>query len=262
MTTQRKKVTHHDHHIIPKHAGGTDDPSNIVSLSISEHAEAHRVLFETHGRWEDELAWKALSGQLGKEEIIWQAMSQGGKKSGGGKKCASENIGFIRKGTEQHREWGKMTVAAKAGIHSEDWDKAIGGRIGGNKCRDEKIGWHADPGMGSRGTIWISKDDVEVKCYDHELLDRINEGWEVGRSESFRSKAIDHGNNCVKNKVGIHSDAFDTGKSSRGTKWINKDGIRKKCKPEELEQKIQEGWQPGRTQAHLRYKRSSRRKNK
>lgn len=61
---------YHKHHIIPKHAGGTDDPSNIVELTVEEHAEAHRLLYEEHGRWQDKLAWRALSGQIGKEEII------------------------------------------------------------------------------------------------------------------------------------------------------------------------------------------------
>jgi hypothetical protein len=60
----------HKHHIIPRHAGGTDDPSNIIELTVEEHAEAHRLLFEQHGRWEDRVAWKALSGHIGKEEII------------------------------------------------------------------------------------------------------------------------------------------------------------------------------------------------
>ena len=37
---------YHKHHIIPKHMGGTDDPSNLIELTIEEHAEAHRKLFE------------------------------------------------------------------------------------------------------------------------------------------------------------------------------------------------------------------------
>jgi hypothetical protein len=60
----------HKHHIIPKHAGGTDDPSNLIYLTVEEHAEAHKLLFEQCGRWQDKLAWKALSGVIGKEEII------------------------------------------------------------------------------------------------------------------------------------------------------------------------------------------------
>ena len=35
----------HKHHIIPKHAGGTDDPENLVYLSVKEHAIAHAKLY-------------------------------------------------------------------------------------------------------------------------------------------------------------------------------------------------------------------------
>lgn len=59
----------HKHHIIPKHAGGTDDLSNLIELSIDDHAEAHRILFEKHNRWQDKLAWQALTGQIGSKEI-------------------------------------------------------------------------------------------------------------------------------------------------------------------------------------------------
>lgn len=59
---------HHIHHILPKHAGGTDDPSNLIKLTIEEHAEAHRVLWEQHGRHEDKLAWLMLSGKTEEAE--------------------------------------------------------------------------------------------------------------------------------------------------------------------------------------------------
>lgn len=60
----------HKHHIIPKHAGGSDDPDNLVWLTVEEHAEAHRKLYEQYGRWQDYYAWQGLCGQIGKEEII------------------------------------------------------------------------------------------------------------------------------------------------------------------------------------------------
>jgi len=58
----------HKHHIVPKHAGGTDEPSNLVELTVDEHAEAHRKLYEQYGRKGDYIAWKALSGQISKTE--------------------------------------------------------------------------------------------------------------------------------------------------------------------------------------------------
>lgn len=60
--------TYHRHHIIPKHAGGTDDPSNLIRLTIPEHAEAHRLLWEQHGRPEDKLAWLMLAGKTEEAE--------------------------------------------------------------------------------------------------------------------------------------------------------------------------------------------------
>ena len=44
---------YHFHHIIPKHLGGSDDPSNLIRLTVEEHAEAHRKLYEEHGLEED-----------------------------------------------------------------------------------------------------------------------------------------------------------------------------------------------------------------
>jgi hypothetical protein len=63
-------VIKHKHHIIPRHAGGTDEESNLAWLTVEEHAEAHRLLFEKYGRWEDEVAWKGLAGLIDKAEIV------------------------------------------------------------------------------------------------------------------------------------------------------------------------------------------------
>lgn len=60
----------HKHHIIPKHMGGTDDKSNLVELSVEDHANAHRVLFERYGHWQDYVAWQGLAKLIPKEELI------------------------------------------------------------------------------------------------------------------------------------------------------------------------------------------------
>lgn len=64
----------HWHHIIPKHAGGTDEPSNLVLLTVEEHAEAHKKLWEQYGRWQDKVAWQTLSGQIDIQEARQQMM--------------------------------------------------------------------------------------------------------------------------------------------------------------------------------------------
>lgn len=64
----------HKHHIVPRHAGGNNDKSNLVELTIEEHAEAHRILYETHGRWQDRVAWLSLSGIMKDEERIYEIL--------------------------------------------------------------------------------------------------------------------------------------------------------------------------------------------
>jgi hypothetical protein len=79
----------HIHHIIPKHAGGSDEPENLIELTIEQHAEAHRLLFDEFGRWQDYVAWKSLAGKIGKEERLHIIASNIGKVSG--KKTGAAN---------------------------------------------------------------------------------------------------------------------------------------------------------------------------
>lgn len=72
----------HKHHIIPRHAGGTDELSNLVYLTVEEHAEAHRLLYEQYGRKEDYLAWRGLAGLIGKDEMIREKMSLNSSRPG------------------------------------------------------------------------------------------------------------------------------------------------------------------------------------
>lgn len=69
----------HWHHIVPRHMGGDNHPSNLVELTVEEHAEAHRKLWEEYGKEEDRIAWQALSGQITIDEarrasiaLIWK----------------------------------------------------------------------------------------------------------------------------------------------------------------------------------------------
>jgi hypothetical protein len=70
----------HLHHIVPKHMGGTDDPNNLIELSIEDHAEAHKKLFEEHGHWQDYLAWQGLSKMIPHEELISMVQSEAAKE--------------------------------------------------------------------------------------------------------------------------------------------------------------------------------------
>ena len=95
----------HIHHITPKYMGGTDEPNNLVELSVEEHAEAHRKLYEEHGNWQDYCAWQALSGRIGKEEIL--RMKQGNANKG-------------KKRTPEQRERIKQAALARSERQRQD----------------------------------------------------------------------------------------------------------------------------------------------
>src|SRR5271169_365532 len=82
----------HLHHIIPKHMGGTNDPSNLIELTVEEHAEAHMKLYEEHGHWQDKLAWYGLAGIIGHEEAVIQAMTTHNTRTHLGRKRPQSTI--------------------------------------------------------------------------------------------------------------------------------------------------------------------------
>jgi len=86
--------------------GGTDDPENLIELTIEEHAEAHRKLYEKYGKWQDRVAWKSLSGQIGKEEIIKEVLSNAGKQ--GAEKCKELKLGIFTEDNELKKYWSSL----------------------------------------------------------------------------------------------------------------------------------------------------------
>ena len=73
----------HNHHLTPKHLGGTDDPSNIVrEVSITRHAMFHYANWQLWKSEGDLIAYRALAGTIGKEEIVEMVLSYAGRKGG------------------------------------------------------------------------------------------------------------------------------------------------------------------------------------
>ena len=68
----------HKHHIIPKHMGGTDDPTNLIELTVKEHAEAHLNLYNQYNKKEDLCAYYMLSGKSQDPEFKKLVCSLGG----------------------------------------------------------------------------------------------------------------------------------------------------------------------------------------
>ncbi len=88
-----KQITH-KHHIIPKHMGGTDDPSNLVELTVEEHALAHKELYEQYGKIEDLCAYYMLSGKNQDPEFVRTRASLGGIAAAAARWAKGEPWGF------------------------------------------------------------------------------------------------------------------------------------------------------------------------
>lgn len=145
----------HKHHIIPKHAGGTDDESNLIELTIEEHAEAHRILYETHGRWQDRVAWLSLSGIMNDQERIYEILKN--SNPGGYKHTeqAKQKLSLLRLG-ELNPMFGKP--AANRGVKRP----GVGGRKKGTSWSDEERKKHMEIRSG-QGYYDFAKDPIRCK---------------------------------------------------------------------------------------------------
>lgn len=124
----------HKHHIIPRHMGGSDDSSNLIELTIEEHAKAHKELYEKHGCWQDKIAWQTLSGQITHAEAIKQAQILSNKT-----RIVTE---------EQKRKISNSLTGRKNGPHKEETklkiSQALSGKAHTQERKDNMSKNHAD----------------------------------------------------------------------------------------------------------------------
>jgi hypothetical protein len=170
----------HKHHIIPRHAGGTDHPSNLVELTIEQHADAHRILYEEYGRNEDKWAWLGLSGQIGKDEILRQiAMAQKGVKKPEG---FGEKISAFRKTFKYSEESKKKMSDAKIG-------KSISAE------QKEKI---RQSNIGRKQTDYQKQRATETRQKKYMLTNPDGESFEVLNLSKFcRENGFNQANMCM-----------------------------------------------------------------
>ncbi len=174
----------HKHHIIPKHAGGSNDPSNIIELTIEEHAEAHRKLYEQYGRWQDRVAWLSLLGILNDYQRIYEIACNSNKGNPSGYK---------------HSEKMKQHLSdIKKGSLNPMFNKPAHNR---GKKR---------PGVGGRkvGTKW---SDSERKSHEHA---RSRPGYYDYTQDPVRNKKISESNKgkagAAKGKIWFHNGEIET----------------------------------------------------
>jgi hypothetical protein len=72
--------------------GGSNDASNLVCVTVEQHAELHKQLWEDLGHEQDKIAWHFLSGQIGLDEAKRRAIIQAGQTNKGRKNIHKNGI--------------------------------------------------------------------------------------------------------------------------------------------------------------------------
>jgi hypothetical protein len=161
----------HKHHIIPKHIGGTDDPSNLVELTIEEHAEAHRILFEQYGRVQDKRAWLGLAKIMTGKEIIDEILRSPKSEE------MKRKLSVARKGKSNPWAIGNTNAAVLAGRpRSEETKKKISKSKTG-KPRKDMIGNNYAVALKGRKKTDEHKKAVTAALNSLEVKDKISATW-------------------------------------------------------------------------------------
>jgi hypothetical protein len=177
-----RKHTTHSHHIIPRHAGGTNDSTNLVELTVEEHAQAHKDLYEQYGRLEDKLAWKGLAGLIDTAEIIYTLQSEGMKgdqnpmygKPAPNRGIKRPGVGGRKKGTkwtEEERKSKKLMRESKT--HKDKMAAVYSDPKRNKKISDSKKGRVG----AAKNKRWFN-DTVKEKYY---TIGEEPQGWVHGR---------------------------------------------------------------------------------
>jgi hypothetical protein len=149
----------HKHHIIPKHAGGSDDENNLIEVSLTQHTMWHFANWCLWGRLEDRLAYRGLGGQVQGEELSKEKRLLG--QIAGGKTSTPAKAEAARRNQKIGRE---RQAALKIGFEFDSPEKqAERGKKGGAK---------------GKGYIWITNG---TKTTQIPSTQKIPDGWNRGR---------------------------------------------------------------------------------
>ena len=58
-----EKIRMYKHHIVPRHSGGSDDSSNLVEVTYTQHTMYHFCEWQRTGNVCDYKAWKMMRGE-------------------------------------------------------------------------------------------------------------------------------------------------------------------------------------------------------
>jgi hypothetical protein len=167
--------------------GGTDEEDNLILLSIEDHAEAHRKLYEKYGLQEDKVAWLGLSKQIGKEEMFRLRSSIGGKKKKPPRteqhrqKISDSLKGRNVGGVERHTEGTKQRISKKmSGKNHPFYGKEVPVERK-NQISDSMKEYHTV----KRCCVFSTTEKRNKLVPILDLEEWLDQGWICGRKNKF-----------------------------------------------------------------------------
>lgn len=176
----------HKHHIIPRHMGGSDDPTNLIELTREEHAQAHMKLYEQHGKKEDLGAYYLLSGQTDEAAKICSSLGgtvQGKINAENGHMARIQKLGDV---VAAGKKGGATTIARGKGSFGNPEERlksqSKGGKTQGNRNAEsghlQRIAQL--PNKRSKGMMWITNGTANMMIYPTDI---VPEGYKKGKTQ-------------------------------------------------------------------------------
>ena len=160
----------HRHHIIPKSAGGTDDPDNLIELSWLTHYYAHMLLAKENP--DDKLLVMDFKKMGSVSSYLYKCYHAKGKKGVKWSEEAKRAFSERCKGkifSEEHKK-----NLSKAHIGNEPWNKG-------------KSGYHCKSftGHSNKGQHWYTDGVINIMCKS------CPDGFHLGRTYERKKHATD-----------------------------------------------------------------------
>ena len=152
----------HKHHIVPKHRDPTS--TTTVEVTVTQHAMFHYCEWKLNGHKSDWLAWRGLSGLIGKDEIMLEV----------GRLAASRGLATrLRNGPSEKLKQHCRRLQPKA------IQAALSPEARSKKAETMRVNKHAQGHRNSQyGTMWVTN---EVESKKIRKGDSIPSGWRPGR---------------------------------------------------------------------------------
>lgn len=158
------------HHIVPIHAGGTNDISNLIAVTKEEHSRLHLERYEREGDFRDLCSYYMIGYNFTEAHAI--SSSEGGKI--GGKKVAKLGKGIFRS-DDDRKVWASMGGKASIVSPNNPWSywaskegrlerSSMGGKKGGFTKSEIQAELGRRGGLAKKGAKWYN-DGIKSYTY-------------------------------------------------------------------------------------------------